>query len=185
MCPSSHTRRPPPSYIFSQMEGRTRHDSDFGQHRDRGLFNHAHSAHAGVGIHTSVGARTTCDSARRPHRAITTGLDWQSRAPRIFPIATPRDTGRDRRASACFEFGIAICASANQTDYGPSLYRFEFHQFVPLGKGAGSHRRAPLFGHGALRYGQQNRSPQLSLRRAGLFLFQIEGSAGCTGLGGT
>ena len=86
---------------------------------------------------------------------------------------------------ACFEFGIAICASANQTDYGPSLYRFEFHQFVPLGKGAGSHRRAPLFGHGALRYGQQNRSPQLSLRRAGLFLFQIEGSAGCTGLGGT
>jgi len=42
-----------------------------------------------------------------------------------------------------------------------------------------------VFGHGALRYGQQNRSPQLSLRRAGLFLFQIEGSAGCTGLGGT
>jgi hypothetical protein len=24
MCPSSHTRRPPPSYIFSQIEGRTR-----------------------------------------------------------------------------------------------------------------------------------------------------------------
>ena len=66
MCPSSHTRRPPPSYIFGQIEGRTRHDSDFRQHRDRDLFNHADSAHAGVGIHTRVGPRTCgCDPRDR------------------------------------------------------------------------------------------------------------------------
>jgi len=133
MCPSSHTRRPPPSYIFSQMDGRTRHDSDFRQHRDRGLFNHAHSAHAGVGIHTSVGPRTNlwqrgASTSRHNHRSwlIVTRLKvWIAEfsapdfsVPDIFLSSHQLCTER-RQQQALFAFLLLCCVR-----WHPRLFRF-------------------------------------------------------------
>jgi hypothetical protein len=50
---------------------------------------------------------------------------------------------------------------------------FAGHCFAPLQKVQDRTVERRVFGHGALRCAQQSGSPQVWLRRAGLFLFQI------------
>jgi hypothetical protein len=74
-----------------------------------------------------------------------------------FLAVTDSDEGLSRH-------GIAVgCA-----DIG-----FAGHCFAPLQKVQDRTVERRVFGHGALRCGQQIRSPQLSLRRAELFVFRL------------
>src|ERR1700730_15346137 len=62
------------------------------------------------------------------------------------------------------------------------IYVLQVIIFAPL-KRCRTAPSSAAVSNGALRCAQQSGSPQVWLRRAGLFLFQIEGSAGCPGLG--